>query len=94
MGRSKLQQIHYDPKRVGSYGGVSALRKVVPEKNVEQWLSEHDAYTLHKPVRRRFKRRCVVVGGPSPTVNDVINNLKRHRWTRTSSSPYGKTGPE
>ena len=24
-----------------------------------------DAYTLHKPVRRRFKRRCVVVGGPN-----------------------------
>ena len=27
------------------------------------WLSEKDAYTLHKPVRRHFKRRCVVVGG-------------------------------
>ena len=65
MGRSKLQQIYYDPKRVGSYGGVAPLRKVVPEKNVEQWLSEQDAYTLHKPVRRHFKRRCVVVGGPN-----------------------------
>ena len=64
-GRSKLQQIYYDPKRVGSYGGVAALRKVVSEKNVEQWLSEQDAYTLHKPVRRHFKRRCVVVGGPN-----------------------------
>ena len=60
MGRSKLQQTYYDPKRVGSYGGVAALRKVVPEKNVEQWLSEQDAYTLHKPVRRHFKRRCDV----------------------------------
>ena len=65
MGRSKLQQIYYDPKRVGSNGGVAALRKVVPEKNVEQWLSEQDAYTLHKPVRRHFKRRCVVVCGPN-----------------------------
>ena len=65
MGRSKLQQIYYDPKRVGSYTGVAALRKVVPDKNVEQWLSEQDAYTLHKPVRRHFKRRCVVVSGPN-----------------------------
>ena len=32
---------------------------------VGQWLSEQDTYTLHKPVRRRFKRRCVVVGGPN-----------------------------
>ena len=32
---------------------------------VERWLSTQDAYTLHKPVRRHFKRRCVVVGGPN-----------------------------
>ena len=65
MGRSKLQQRYYEPKRVGSYGGVAALRRVVPEQDVERWLSEQDTYTLHKPVRRRFKRRCVVVGGPN-----------------------------
>ena len=63
MGRSKLQQRYYDPKRVGSYGGVAALRRVVPEQDVERWLSEQDTYRLHKPVRRRFERRCVVVGG-------------------------------
>ena len=65
MGRSKLQLRYYDPKRVGSYGGVAALRKVVPKQDVERWLSKQDAYTLHKPVRRHFKRRCVVVGGPN-----------------------------
>ena len=32
-------------------------------KAVKQWLSEQDAYTLHKPVRIRFKRRRVIVGG-------------------------------
>ena len=51
MGRSKLQQRYYDPKRVGSYGGVAALRRVVPEQDLERWLSEQDTYTLHKPVR-------------------------------------------
>ena len=65
MGRSKLHKRYYDAKRVGSYGGVDALRRVVPEQNVERWLSKQDAYTLHKPVRRHFKRRCVVVGGPN-----------------------------
>ena len=65
MGRSKLHQRYYDAKRVGSYGGVDALRRVVPEQNVERWLSKQDAYTLHKPVIRHFKRRCVVVGGPN-----------------------------
>ena len=66
MGRSKLHRQYYDQKRVGSYGGVAALQRVVPaERDVERWLSTQDAYTLHKPVRRRFKRRCVVVGGPN-----------------------------
>ena len=65
MGRSKLQQRYYDPKRAGSYGGVAALRRIVPEQDVERWLSEQDTYTLHKPVRRRCKRRCVIVGGPN-----------------------------
>ena len=64
--RSKLHRHYYDHKRVGSYGGVAALRRVVPaERDVERWLSTQDAYTLHKPVRRHFKRRCVVVGGPN-----------------------------
>ena len=65
MGRSILQQRYYDPKRVGSYGGVAALRRVVPGQDVERWLSEQDTYTLQKPVRCSFKRRCIVVGGPN-----------------------------
>ena len=64
MGEKKLQR-YYDQKLVGSYGDVAALRRVVPDQDVERWLSEQDTCTLHKPVRRRFKRRCVVVGGPN-----------------------------
>ena len=68
MGRrveESLKRVYFDPKRVGSYGGVNALRRVTraPVKAVKQWLSEQDAYTLHKPVRIRFKRRRVIVGG-------------------------------
>ena len=62
----QLKRVYFDPKRVSSYGGVDALRRVtgVPRKIVEEWLSEQDAYTLHKPARRHFRRRRVVVGGP------------------------------
>ena len=35
----------------------------MPRKRVAEWLSEQDAYTLHKPARRHFKRRRVIVGG-------------------------------
>ena len=60
-----LRAVYFDPKRVGSYGGVDALRRVtrMPRKRVAEWLSEQDAYTLHKPARRHFKRRRVIVSG-------------------------------
>ena len=60
-----LRTVYFDPKRVGSYSGVDALRRVtrIPRKKVAEWLSEQDAYTLHKPARRHFKRRLVIVSG-------------------------------
>ena len=68
MGQLKeqpLRSVYFDPRRVGSYDGVNALRRVtrMPRKMVAEWLSEQDAYTLHKPARRHFKRRRVIVGG-------------------------------
>ena len=65
MTSKRLKAVYFDPNRVGSYGGVDALRRVThaPRKIVAQWLSEQDAYSLHKPARRHFKRRCVIVGG-------------------------------
>ena len=60
-----LNAIYFDSKNVGSYGGVDRLRRAarVPSYDAKNWLVEEDAYTLHKPVRRRFKRRRVIVGG-------------------------------
>ena len=69
MGRSKLHRRYYDQKRVGSYGGVAALQRVVPaEQDVERWLSMQDAYTLHKPVTRRFLAPLRRGGRSEPTM--------------------------
>ena len=32
-------------------------------KQILEWLMVQDAFTLHKPVRRNFKRNCVLVSG-------------------------------
>ena len=63
--RSYLDVYYFDAKRVGSYGGVETLKRAshTSERFVKKWLTEQDTYTLHKPVRTTFKRRCVVVGG-------------------------------
>ena len=64
-----LNSIYYDTKQIGSFGGIDRLRRAshpalgASVKEVKQWLSEQDTYTLHKPVRYRFRRRRVVVGG-------------------------------
>ena len=93
MGRrveESLKRVYIDPKCVGSYGGVNALRRVTraPVKAVKQWLSEQDAYSLHKPVRIRFKRRHVIVGGRNhqwqADLVDLSKLKKKQRRIRVS----------
>ena len=71
-----LKKQYYNPKEPGSYGGVTSLLKATREKfqnlpskekqgvnrkEVEKWLEGEEAYTLHKPVRRKFPRNTVYV---------------------------------
>ena len=39
----------------------SKKKQVVNRKEVEKWLEGEEAYTLHKPVRRKFPRNRVYV---------------------------------
>ena len=59
-----LGQAYYNAKRPSAYGGVQALKRTTKLKQsaVKHWLSYQDAYTLHKPTRRMFSRRRIVVG--------------------------------
>ena len=54
--------IYYDPRQPGSYAGKKAFQRVIGSP-VKDWLLSQEAYTLHKPIRRNFQRRRVVVGG-------------------------------
>lgn len=80
-----LQKIYYDPKEVGSYGGIVALWRAAEKKlkrkidktKVEKWLSAQDAYTLHRPARWNFKRRPIVVGGILHQVQADLVQLDR-----------------
>ena len=64
-----LSVIYYNPKHAASYGGVQAVKREVNKKKkkkigpVQKWLSQQDTYTLHKPVRYKFPRRRIIVGG-------------------------------
>ena len=68
MIEKTLASIYLDPGHPASFGGLDAVYRAVKEKGmnkisrkqVQDWLSQQDVYTLHKPVRRHYKRSRVI----------------------------------
>ena len=71
MFAKTLSKIYHDPKYPGSLGGVEKLfRRAMQlhvsgatQKTVQNYLRSEQAYTLHKPARRRFTRNHTYVAG-------------------------------
>ena len=69
--RAKLKEIYYNPEDPGSYGGVDRLYKRVKElgvdgvkrADVQSFLRDQRAYTLHKPSRKNYRRNPTLVKG-------------------------------
>ena len=51
-----LSDLYYDVRRADSYGSAEGLGRQSKLKNVEGFLMKQDAYTLHRNLKRRFKR--------------------------------------
>ena len=101
-----LSSIYLDPSHPPSFGGLDAVYRAVKEKGkrklsrkqVQDWLSQQDVYTIHKPARRHYKRSRVIVPG-----NDVqfqadlvdVQNLsrynKRYKYLLTCIDILGRT---
>ena len=71
MSAEVLSKIYHDPKDPGSLGGVEQLLRRarqlhvpgVTRKTIQEYLRSEQAYTLHKPGRRRFTRNHTYVAG-------------------------------
>lgn len=66
----ELSQLYRDPKFPGSFGGVrkflTAVREKglhLSEKDVKNWMKDEDLYQLHKPSKKNFPRRPIIVQG-------------------------------
>ena len=72
-----MEAVYLSPDQPGSFGGVSALSKYSKVKNlsrVADWLAGQDAYTLHKPARRKFtRRRTFAVGSGHLYQADLVD---------------------
>ena len=70
MAEKYLSQIYYDPESPASFGGIDSIYRAVKnegkyqilQNKIRLWLQKQDTYTLHKPVRYRFRRNSVKVG--------------------------------
>ena len=71
MAEEYLHDLYYNPESPASFGGVEAVYRAAKEdgkfqlsrNKIRTWLRQQDTYTLHRPVRYRFKRNRVIVGG-------------------------------
>lgn len=61
----KLEKVYYDPSHPASFSGAQRLAKAtgIPLSRVKEWLKEQRAYTLHKPLKKKFRRSPTVVAG-------------------------------
>ena len=62
----KSMEIWFDPNDPVGFTGVEKLAKKTKstKKETETWLKDHLAYSLNRPIRKRFKTRKYKTGGP------------------------------
>ena len=80
---SDLKSKYYNPKEPSSFGGVTQLAKATKQKakTIKKWLSHQDTYTLHRPARKKFKRRRVITGGIGyQYMADLVDMRKFSKW--------------
>src|SRR5579859_1537699 len=61
----KLENLYYNPRTPGSFGGVDALyrasKKSRKRDDIKHWFESQPAYTLHRSARNRFRRNIILV---------------------------------
>ena len=78
-----LELKYYDPKSQSSFSGIDRLAKHSnkSKKEVGKWLSYQDTYTLHRPVRKTFRRRRVITGAIGYQYQiDLVDMSKFKEW--------------
>jgi transposase InsO family protein len=92
MSEAYLKSVYYNPAHPAGFSTARKLRletereapskeNKISERTVHNWLSGQDVYTLHRPIRRKFKRRKTISRGIHDQWQaDLIqlNNLSRY----------------
>ena len=63
-----LKDIYFNPTNPGAFAGPEKLYRIVKQENaykisrskIKQWLQDQDAFSLSKPIKRKFKRNRII----------------------------------
>ena len=63
--KDQLNSLYFNPGQPAGFGGINPLKATsgANRKTIENWLPYQDAYTLHKPARRNYRRSQTKVSG-------------------------------
>ena len=59
---AKMTKRYYNPRQPGSFGGLPIAERYL-KGNIKYFLIRQDTYTLHTPIRHRFRRRQIFSKG-------------------------------
>ena len=67
VNNNSLKKIYYDINDPDSFGSSEKLRKrtKISKKDVNKWLANELAYSLNKPIKRKFPTRSYKVSAPN-----------------------------
>ena len=87
--KNDLEQYYFNPRTPGAFYGPSKFEKSLKRrgltninlKNVKEFLSDHEAYSLHKPVKYRFRRLKVRVYSRDEMFDVDLADVSRYtKW--------------
>lgn len=80
-----LNKYYFDINQPGSYSGVDAINRNLREKGIKinkneiiDWLRNQEEYTLHKPIRNKFKRNQTIVFGVDDTWQADLVDVQKY----------------
>ena len=99
---SCIAKKYFNPDLPGCFSGISGFRRenqLKPGGKWEEWFPKQDAYTLHKPIRRRFMRRKTIVSGINAQWQIDLVDLSRlssyndgYKFVLTAIDVFSKVG--
>ena len=95
----KFTQRYFEPSNPASYGGLSRFLRGLPKVDrsaAEEWLLSQEAYAIHKPFVKKFKRRKVIAFFQDQLQADLIDLVHiakdndRYRYLLTVIDVFSK----